>query len=367
MTRLIFIGFLSVLIWLPIAQMVVGFHLPNTVDENRKLALPPFFHSLQTLDQFAAEGVKWFNDNYGFRDLLIRTKTQIDYSIFGISTKVYIGKEGWLFYRSVMDVQKPLIDRLLLKESDAVINGTRKLAKTLDSKGIKLVILMTPMKDVYYSSYLPYGIKSLPSPRQVELLEARFRSMDEIIFIDSSLILKELSRHRNVFHKTDFHWNDPAAFEVAKILVDDLAKQEGKAMPFWTHKLEIVERKLTGGEASFMPIFLSPSENGLFVKQNWIQPPFKLFENSKPFVYIYEAQGDIKNDLQPITVLGDSFFDGMIRSGMWDYFKKVYRANWNSTDLNEILRNLPKDTKYLLLEFTEVDSRPFDALAAKDK
>ena len=82
---------------------------------------------------------------------------------------------------------------------------------------------------------------------------------------------------------------------------------------------------------------------------------------------IYEVKDGSKDDLGPITVLGDSFFDGMIRSGFWVYFKKVYRANWNSTDLKEILNTLPQDTKYLLLEFIEVDGRPFQALAAEGK
>jgi len=147
------------------------------------------------------------------------------------------------------------IELTLRKDADAIIEGTRKLATDLSARGVKLVIIVAPMKDVYYSVHLPNTAKKLPDPRQVELLQDRFRAMKEIIFIDSEAILKETAKQRTVFHKTDFHWNDPAAFEVARTLVNEIGKFENLPSPVWEHKLEIEEQPLSGGEASFMPIF----------------------------------------------------------------------------------------------------------------
>jgi hypothetical protein len=363
MSRLLVLIVFMLLMWLPMAQMLTGLpRQPAAVDENRKLAPKPVLRSWENMPQFTDDAVKWFNDHFGFRDFLIRSKTQIDYSIFGMSTRIHVGGDGWLFYRSVMDVQKPQIELTLRRDADAVIEGTRQLATALAERGVKLVIMVAPMKDVYYSAHLPNTAKKLPDPRQVELLQDRFRAMKEIIFIDSEAILKETANHRTVFHKTDFHWNDPAAFDVAKSFVNELGKYEGKAYPVWMHELQIEEKPFSGGEASFMPIFFPPKERGLFVKQNWVMPAFNYEEKKAPFEWIYEIKEPSGRELSPITVVGDSFFDGMTRSGIGLYFKKIYKAKWADVSVVKLANNLPSDSKYLLLEFIEVSNGAYSEL-----
>lgn len=368
MPRLLVLISFMFLVWLPMAQMVTGLpRQPAAVDENRKLAPKPVLTTWTNVHQYAADTIKWFNDNFGYRDFLIRAKTQVDYSLFGMSTRVHVGRDGWLFYRSVLDVEKPQIELILRKDADAVVEGTRQLASALAARGVKLVIMVAPMKDVYYSAYLPSTAKQLPDPRQVDLLQDRFRGMKEIIFLDSAAILKEMAKKRNVFHKTDFHWNDPAAFEVARSLVNEIGKSEGKASPVWTHKLEIEEQFSSGGEASFMPIFFPPKEKALNVKPTWITPAYNYVEKKPPFEWIYEAKEPTGNELPPITVIGDSFFDGMLRSGVCIYFKKVYRANWNGIKFGEIVNNLPADSKYLFVEFIEVSKSAYAGLASESR
>ena len=52
-----------------------------------------------TNGDFAAGLNAWFDDRVGFRDLFIRAKNQIDYTLFDTSKKVWIGSDGWLFDR----------------------------------------------------------------------------------------------------------------------------------------------------------------------------------------------------------------------------------------------------------------------------
>lgn len=362
--RLVVLIVFMLLVWLPMAQMLTGLpRQPAALDENRILAAKPILRSLEDMPQFADDTVKWFNDHFGFRDFLIRSKTQIDYSVFGTSTRIHVGSDGWLFYRSVIDVEKPQIELTLRKDADAVIDGTYQLATALAARGVKLVIMIAPMKDVFYSEHLPSTAKKLQDPRQVELLQDRFRAMKEIIFIDSEAILKETAKKRTVFHKTDFHWNDPAAFEVARSLVNEIGKFENLHSPVWEHKLEIEEHPLSGGEASFMPIFFPPTEKALFVKRNWVEPAHNYVEKKFPFEWIYDIKEPTGHELPSITILGDSFFDGMLRSGALIYFKKAYRANWNNTNLREVVGNLPADTRYLFLEFIEVQNSAYAGLA----
>jgi len=357
-------GFLLIL-WLPMVQMVTGLpHLPK-LDENRKLTPPPVLQSWSKINQYPRDSVKWFDDNFGFRDFLIRAKTQIDYSVFNISDKVHIGSDGWLFYRSVIDDGQPQIEVILRKDMDTIVEGTQQLANRLSARGIKLVIMIAPMKNVFYSKYLPNTAKKLPNSRQVDLLQDQLRSMKDIIFLDSTTILREIAKNRNIYHKTDFHWNDPAAFEVASVLVNEIGKLEGKVNPVWTHKLEIEEKFNSGGEATALPIFYPPTENSLFVKLNWVQPPYNYVANKPPFLWVYENIETTDQQLPPLVVFGDSFFDGMERSGIWLYFKKIYRANPNNTNFTDLLNNIPADSKYFLMEFIESDSRGFTSLASQ--
>lgn len=356
-------GFMLVL-WLPIVQMVTGLPHLSKLDENRKLTPVPVLHSWHAINQYNRDSLKWFDDNFGFRDFLIRVKTQVDYSVFNISDKVHIGSDGWLFYRSVMDVEKPNIELVLRKDSNAIIEGTQQLANTLATRNIKLIIMVAPMKDVFYSEHLPNTAKKIPNPHQVDLLQDRLKSMKGIIFIDSTAILREVASKRNVFHKTDFHWNDPAAFEVARVLVNEIGKIEDKsANPIWVRNVEIETKTFSGGESTFLPIFYPPTEKGLFVKPNWVQPPYWWIEKQTPFEWIYEIKTPTEQELQPIAVIGDSFFDGMVRSGVCIYFKKVYKAQWNSTSLKELVSKLPADTRYLFIEFIEVTNVAYAGLA----
>jgi hypothetical protein len=69
------------------------------VDEHRTAnSFPSPWLLLRSNGDFADGLNKWFDDRVGFRDLFIRAKNQIDYSIFSTSRKVYVGSNGWLAY-----------------------------------------------------------------------------------------------------------------------------------------------------------------------------------------------------------------------------------------------------------------------------
>lgn len=225
MIKRFFLFLLIAFLWLPLVQMAIGFQRSPPVDENRSLAPRPNFSNMQ-LDKFASSAVNWFNDHYGLRDFFIRAKTQVDFSIFGMSSRIYIGKDGWLFYKSVIDREQPTVELLLQKKSQDVLKGISFLAAELKKKNIRLVLTIGPMKNVFYGDQLQGVTKPLEIGRQVNLLEDQLRLMDNIIFIDSVRILKGVMNQRAVFHKTDFHWNDPAAYEVAKSLVNQLSAVE---------------------------------------------------------------------------------------------------------------------------------------------
>ena len=98
----IFLGFVTFCLVAPLVQTiypVFGTTLVAPVEERRDASPFPSLHLLAgTNGDFAAGLNKWFDDRVGFRDFLIRSKNQIDYTLFRTSKKVHIGADGWLFY-----------------------------------------------------------------------------------------------------------------------------------------------------------------------------------------------------------------------------------------------------------------------------
>src|SRR5271166_3687623 len=94
-----FIVTLAALLLAPLAQMIRPFVKAQRIDERRQLReVDRFLPRLMRLDVTLADDVSnWFNDHYGFRDILIRAKNELDYQLFRVSDKVLVGDDGWLF------------------------------------------------------------------------------------------------------------------------------------------------------------------------------------------------------------------------------------------------------------------------------
>jgi hypothetical protein len=70
-------------------------------NENRKLAERPATpRSLSAAMKYRWEFQTYFNDNFGFRNLLLRGNYLLKYRLLGVSpsSDVLAGKKGWLFY-----------------------------------------------------------------------------------------------------------------------------------------------------------------------------------------------------------------------------------------------------------------------------
>lgn len=298
----------------------------------------------------------WFNDNYRPRDLLTRLKTQIDYSVFSTSDKVHIGSDHWLYYRSTMDVEKVAAERMSQQQIDRFLAEIAELGSYLQGRGIQLVVLPFPLKDVIYAEHLPSSVPRLPANSRYQEIRHWLESSDSIVTVDAFDFFNDRKKVARVFHKTDFHWNDPAGFVLAKDLVNKLWKlQTGGPAELWDQTLTIEERTYSGGQANFLPLLRTPTEQGLFLDVTW-EPPSGHYDfnpTNKFWSYTYDGSTDPRGRLGGVVVMGDSFFDAMHRSGIDSYFSAVYRANVPPDRFGEVYANIPDGTRFFILEFIE--------------
>lgn len=341
-------------LFIPGIQMATALVSFASVVENRKLAPWPAFEPDKGIQKYIEAGQLWFDDHFGFRPFLIRLATQVDYSLFDHSSRIHIGKDGWLYYRSVLDREQPYAEHVLSSSGPTIVAGVLELNRLLRQRGITLIFAPVPLKAYFYPDFVPSSAPRMPKHPQIEPFFAALNRIDDLFFVDSIAILKKTATRQEIFYKTDFHWTDPAAFNVAKSIVDEISHREGRSTSAWDHELKIVNRPESGGQANFMPMFNPPSEIAPHVEPTWTPAARTDVTSMPPFAFVSRAKANDPRLLPPIVVLGDSYFDGFIRSGFMEKFSTVYRAEKNNVRLPELLAKMPPDTKYLLLEFVEV-------------
>ncbi len=188
----LFLGFVAFCLVAPLVQTlypIFGKSIVAPVEERRAAGPFPPLHLLTGANgDFAAGLNNWFNDRVGFRDLLIRAKNQVDYSLFHTSRKVYIGVNGWLFYRDQFDS---------IASADSAGLATLEasyltLARRLNDKGIHLIVVGYPEKAALYPEMAPPDMPLPAAGGNYDRFRDFLASRSELTFIDAEPIMKDL-------------------------------------------------------------------------------------------------------------------------------------------------------------------------------
>ncbi|UZE48092.1 hypothetical protein ONR75_25110 [Rhodopseudomonas sp. P2A-2r] len=125
---------------------------------------------------------------------------------------------------------------------------------------------------------------------------------------------------------------------------------------------------MSGGIASFMPLFLPPSEKALMLKPTYKWGPgIKQSSNFGIFESLTTTTPGAPGFLPSAVFIGDSFLDGMVRAGLQAPFSATARVRWSTgTKLSVIAANLPADARWCLIEFIEVNLVAMGAFADLD-
>ena len=311
------------LLVMPLIQMAYPFVPIRPLDENRVLSPAPRWRDIAHPAAFTATLQRWFQDHYGFRDMLIRLQTQLDYSIFSTSDKIHIGRDGWLYYRDEIDRAEPQIEAMSDGDLDQTVASFTRLRDWLGVRDIHLVLLTIQQKDRFYPEFLPRTAERARDRHRFDDFRARMHAVPGITYLDTTETLLRVKQQRPIFPKTDFHWNEPAAFVLAGELVDAIAAVEFRPTPMWHYTLTIDQHDFSGGQARFMPLFKPPHEQALFVHRTWPDAGHTTITNQEPFELITKAPAG-SNLLAPSVVYADSFFDRMVVCGLPDYFQSMY-------------------------------------------
>ena len=261
-----FLGFAALCLVMPLVQTLypVFGTIAAPLEERRALSpLPPLRLLFGTNGAFAAALNTWFDDRVGFRDLFIRAKNQVDYTMFGISKKVWVGSDGWLFGR--YDPQN--IADLDAAQLTVLEDGFVTLAQRLRAKGVHLLVVGYPDKSAIYPEMAPPQMPLPPTGGNYGRLRQFLAGRSEFAFIDTQAIMqREKSRSsERLYYKTDMHVTQVAEVPVVKEIVARSALMENRPDVRWDEKLTLRHAPWNyGAWARFMSLLTEPAEEASY-------------------------------------------------------------------------------------------------------
>jgi len=369
----VFLAAFAALLVVPLASTLYqpGFAPFSAVDEHRAPARFPSPSLLRkTSGDFAAQINSWFDDRVGLRDLFIRAKNQIDYSVLHTSRKVYLGPNGWLFERGTTD-SRLVFERASAAELQKIESAFLKLAQRLQQKGIRLIVVGYPDKSMLYPELLPSNAPHIPHGGNYDKLRAFLAARPELNFIDAEEILnREKSQtSQPLFYKTDIHVTVISSIPIVRAIIQRVAALEGRPEIRWDEKFEVRRTDWPqGSERRFLSLLWPVSENVAYptplyeighdaADGHWIIPDQRAigqvgFDSVQPFDYEYRSHSELCAQRLPGMVLfGDSFSDPYWPLGLQRYFCFARRARTPIERLTPFVASIPEGTKYFIFQY----------------
>jgi hypothetical protein len=365
-----FLGFAAFCLVVPLLQTLYPVFGTVVVPLEERRALSPFPAPrllTGTNGDFAAGLNDWFDDRVGFRDLFIRAKNQIDYTVFDTSKKVWIGSDGWMFDRFAADLDLDDAQLAILE------NGFVTLARRLRDRDIHLIVVGYPDKSALYPEMAPARMPLLwTSSSNYGRLRQFLASRSEFTFIDAEEIMKrEKPRSpEHMYIKADMHVTEVAQIAVVKEIVAQVAQAENRLDVRWDEKLKLrhVQLNAGGSQTRFMALLAPPMEEepyyegtytigGTEPDGHWNIPDPVVLERAdagigRPFDWEFRSLPEQCASRLPGTVLfGNSFSDLYWAVGLQRYFCFIRRAREPVSRFKLFYDTMPAGTKYFIFQY----------------
>ncbi len=279
---------------------------------------------------FQIDFENYMNQNFGFRNILVRVRNQIDWDFFkkANASGVLVGKEDFLFARGYLNSYK---GRDFVGDSviESTVNRLNDIAGFFKKIRTPFLIVIAPGKGWYYPEHFPESFDKLDN--QVTNYEIYLRELDDknIHFIDFNahfLSLKDSLDHL-AFPKTGIHWSN---FSSA-LALDSILRYSKDSFD-----LDVPVYKITKTDQ-----FSNRMQKGDKDLENMMNTLIRLKNNPMIYPEFVTENGDEKPKL---LMISDSFFHTMehhtkhvFNYEFWYYYDKYWEKDpINSGSLSEL-------------------------------
>lgn len=308
-------------------------------------------------DKNYARYERWFADNQPARNLMIRTKNELDYRLFRSSSRVYYGKDQELFGRNLADNELPATENALATpaQREQVYQGLLAYARRLQAQGVTMVLVAPVSKQYFVGDRLPFFAPRIPADSNFMALYARLRTTPEFHFVDADAIQRAHLREFPPYFRQDFHWTDLTALEVAAVTVQRIAELEGAPLR-WRHRREAEYAPFKGVEARFAARLVTSTVIEPHLKQTWTERHRQTPRDARTTGWEFDTDRlDDPALLPPTCMFGNSFGDGMLRAGLPEHFQSFHKLS-RALPLPALPALVEGRCKYLIVQVLDIQT-----------
>ncbi len=219
-----FFSIITVLLFLTVLSippLIALFTPDQKISRAEKRALAPrpgCSLSQESLTTFPGLFEKYYNDHFGMRDFFVFYQQYLSLKLFGVSSSefVIVGEEDWLFFngeglsglRGLLGLRHQSPFQLASHQSTLISHRD-----WLGKRDIKYLFLPIPNKATVYPEYLPYRFQKYGDNSLYEQIVSFLKEQGEFTdFIDTEALFLEKKEEKQLYLKTDSHWNDYGAY-----------------------------------------------------------------------------------------------------------------------------------------------------------
>jgi len=238
----------------------------------------------------------YLNENFGFRNYLVRLNSQIDFSVYGSHKllDVFKGKKDYMFNSSFFNSYSGRSYRGN-KYADSVFKTIQHLNNWLVARNKKLLVCFAPCKESFYTEYLPDSC--LPYIKQENYYNYYKRKLKEtnIPFLDYNTYFLNLKKKAPypLFAEGAVHWTVYGTY----IALDTLLKRVSAEINRKTYLIKLSSYEVTD-TARF-------TDDDIFRTMNLLKPI-----DSRKLAYPKVEYINGKDDCYKpkVLIVGDSYY-----------------------------------------------------------
>jgi len=329
-------------IWVPLVRMKYG-PAPIQSSENRVLApFPDLSFNRKSLVAFPENFGKYFNDHFGFRSDLVRWQASAKTKYLHVSSSsfVIVGKEDWLFhdFRNDASIKTNQSNEPLTKAQLDRWRGELLARRDwLAQRGVRFLFVVAPEKQGIYPEYLPDNLPRRDGPSRLDQLIADSKENSGVEILDLRPFLLNAKETRQVYYKTDTHWNTLGAFVSYRAIMENVVKLFPKMKPLQESNLVSVKSRYSGDLTRMLGVYDLLSEE---VVTFTVRDPLYVMRYGTPGSILVLFSDHQNPELPRLLVFGDSF-GNMLAPFLSQHFGHAAYTNQNSFDPHRVETEKP--------------------------
>ena len=346
-------SFLSIFFFILISSPLFITIISNTetFSANEKRSLSSFPHldlTAQSLLLFPKKFEAYFEDHFGLRAQIVRLHNLVLSRFFTTSgnNAVVVGTNQWLF----LSGDGGLNDYLGLTQFTTVeLARFKRVIKDreywLNTLGTRYLFLPIPNKESIYNEHLPLRVQRLKGADKYAQIISYLRSSGQThCLIDVQDLMLRNKQYRQLYHRTDSHWN---SFGI-HLVYSEIAKK----LPTFLAEIIPEKMKLTWDEHYSGDLAMIMNLNGVFTEKAplyeiqpgcAVQPSTRVkelmhtaeFKNTSPLKL--PVRSGCEGKTAKAILIHDSFGNSL-RSYLAPFFKTIiFVQHYNFQDIKSLI------------------------------